>query len=68
MTDEKKAYIKITSLAEYKHENLEEEWFVIAPTLDEATQIANRIGMPENRKKQVVYLTDRQYEQIPEAY
>lgn len=65
--DEKKPYVKITSLAEYKHANLEEEWYVIAPTLDEARSLADEIGMPENRKQQVVYLTDKQYESIPEA-
>jgi PHD/YefM family antitoxin component YafN of YafNO toxin-antitoxin module len=68
MSDEKKPYVKITSLAEYKHDNLEEEWYVIAPTLDEARILADQIGMPDNRKTQVVYLTERQYEQIPEAH
>ncbi len=67
MSDEKKKYFKITSLEEYKYENLEEEWYTIAPTLGEAREIANRIGMPDQRKEQVVYLTDEQYDAIPEA-
>lgn len=67
MEQEKKAYIKITSLAEYRYDNLEEEWYVIAPTLDEARDLAEMIGMPGNRKEQVVYLTDAQYDAIPEA-
>lgn len=68
MDEEKYPYIKITSLAEFKHDNLEEEWYVIAPSLEEAKQIADRIGMPENRKVQRVFLTEKQYESIPEAY
>lgn len=67
MSDEKNQYFKITSLSEYKYENLEEEWYTIAPTLEEARAIADRIGMPDNRKEQVVYLTDEQYDAIPEA-
>ena len=65
MSDEKKPYIKITSLTKYKHENLEEEWFVIDENLESARALADEIGMPPNRKEQVIYLTQRQYESIP---
>jgi hypothetical protein len=67
MMEEKSRYYKITSL-EFKDAQFDEEWYTIAPTLEEARQLADKIGMPTYRKEQVVYLTEDQYNAIPEAH
>ena len=67
MTNEKRRYYKVTALTKYLHENLQEEWYTIDFTLEGARALADKIGMPDNRKEQVVYLTDEQYDAIPEA-
>lgn len=45
----------------------EVEWYVIAPTIEEAVGIADSIGMPDDRVESLVWLTDEQYSAIPEV-
>lgn len=61
----KSRYVKVEALQVLDDEDV--EWYAVGRTRGEAKSIADDMGMPtDSRKYTDIYLTDDQYEAIPE--
>lgn len=62
---DKRRYTKITNISETDSEII--EWYAIDTSNRKARSLADKMGMPKlDRVYEYIYLTDEQYERIPE--
>lgn len=65
MTTTKKRFVKVTAIG--TDNEGEVEWYAIDRTKRAAKELADLMGMPaDSRKYTDIYLTEDQYEEIPE--
>lgn len=63
----KSRFVKVESLELRPDEEEDIEWYAVGRTRGEAKSIADEMGMPtDSRKYTDLYLTEEQYEAIPE--
>jgi hypothetical protein len=61
----KQKYVKVEALESLPDEDI--EWYAVGQSRGEAKSLADEMGMPtDNRKYTDLYLTQEQYEAIPE--